>query len=253
MSQHIRLTVGVLLAIPFLTAERPAEEKSATELIRRMSEAYRAMRSSVMIRGEITRRMSRGERVMETKRGYRLIQGDTGIRADVCESRGGNSCVTYIRQSGEVVIHFSVNRSFAVLEKADPRAAGIQAALGAIQIALYGRLADLAATKYTVTSFKEKELKVNGRKRRCHHITLQPGEGEKKNWSGELWIDADSALVWRARLVKQDREAEWPLVEETVTWLETARDKEVPLEELRWKPRADAERLTRIPSGPLPH
>lgn len=252
MLGHIQLMLGVFLAAPLLTPEQPSQEKAATEMIARMSGAYRAMRSSVMVRGEITRRKSHGEIWQETKRGYRLIQTENAIRSDVCKSPQRKLCGFYLRRGSEVVICLPGSRSFAILEKTDPRADAIQAALGAIQIALYGRLADLARTNYSVTSFRETELKVNGGKKRCYHIKLRPGEGETKTWTGELWIDAESALVWRATLVKEDKNAEWPLIQETVSFLEYASGKDVPLEELEWKPPVNAERLSRVPTGPLP-
>jgi hypothetical protein len=238
-----------LLAVASCPAQQTQDTKAATDLIARMSVAYQDMRSSLMMRGELVRRKSPGERVQETKRAYRLIQGDTGLRADVCDNSRPGTCSTYILRGEEVLMYFSLSNEFTLLAKAEPGAAAIQAALGAIQIIFYSRFADLAATNYAVTSVKEADLKINGKTKTCYRIKLKPAEGESRRWSGELWIDRESAFVWRAGLTKEDREAEFPLIEETVTWSEIARGKDVPIDELAWTPPAGAKRLTRIPSA----
>ena len=237
-----------LMAVPS-GAQLPADAVSAREVIAPMSALYRAMQPSMMVRGLIDRRTSRGERSQETKREYRLLQGGGAVRADVCGTSRSQSCAIYIRRREEVVLFLPESREFAVLKKTDPAADAIQAALGRVQIALYGRFVDLAATNYRITGVKEAELKIGGQKKRCYHIKLKPGEGEKSTWTAELWIEKDSALVWRATLVRQD---EGERLEETVTWLEIKSGSDVPIAELEWRPPADAKRFERVPSGALP-
>ena len=238
---RLRLAASVVaVAAPQVLAAQPP----ATELIARMSEIYSSMRSSLMMRAEIWRRVSWGDFWREGRRRYRLIQQNDDVRLDLFGDEKVPA-VTRMRRNGNLLLYTAAFREFSEQPETDPSTQPIRDVLERFRATLYARFADLAASKPTILSSRSVQLKLRDRKMDCLHIKLRSADGAARTWSGGIWVDRDSALVWQASMVTRDESAQ--LVEERVTWQQIVTGPAVPLEELRWQPPPGTERLASFP------
>jgi hypothetical protein len=241
---HPVVIAGV--ALSFALAGIPPDEDSARAVMARTASVYADMRHSFLMRVHLSREQTWGEgQSHKIEREYRLIQVGDRIRADVLETRGP---IIMMKSGSKMLLYISLFNEYMEVAENAADAEPIHTALLRLHGTLYKRLADLAQTKYVVTSFGDSEIKAQGQRRKCYHIKFKQPPGEAQPWSGELWIDRNSSLVWRARLFK--RSAPGQFLNEEITWEEIASGPDVPAAELDWRPPADSGilRRPRIPA-----
>jgi hypothetical protein len=128
-------------------------------------------------------------------------------------------------------------------------AAPLRAALAGYQATLFARFRSLASTPHVVTSFRAVEFKAGAEKRVGYRVKIQCAECEKAKWTGELWIEQATSLVWRATLSRLEGPGAGRF-DEVVEWdeIHLLASPESRTADEAWKPPVDSQRMVHLPA-----
>lgn len=118
--------------------------------------------------------------------------------------------------------------------------------VGRLQTTLFQRFADLAHTRYAVTAYSMQNVKVGRERRLCHRLNLGPASDLPRTWKAEVWIDAETFWIHRAKL-RMEQEESRSVLEEDVRFVEIRSVVSVPGDLLDWQPPQGTGELRRIP------
>lgn len=143
-------------------------------------------------------------------------------------------------------MYVSAANEYSDQAQTDPTAEPVQDAIEQISKRLYSRFRDLDSSGSEMSSSARLvRMKVHGIAREFQRVKIRSQQPENRTWTGDLWLDLESGLIWRARLsVREDAAT---LVHEDLRWLEITSGRDVPLHELDWRAPAGVGRVDRFP------
>lgn len=236
-------SVGILICT-FWPVKSCALDESPSDLLARMSAVYADMQPSYMMHAEIWRRTSFGEQWREGRRRYRIVQKGAAMRLDLLGAE--SPIITRMRRpNGNVLMYTSAFRKYSEQPGTHSSAGPVLEVLERFRITLHARFADLAATEPVIRAAKPAQIKVGASKKDCLRIAFKTPSGLRRGWSGTVWIDRDSAVVWRATMFAQNEHSE--IIEEDITWQKIVTGEAVSAEEFDWNPPPGTERIVQFP------
>lgn len=237
----------VLFCLMALTgdAQTTADGYEADDVIAAMSQTYREMGNQYLIRAVIQKRVRYGATSREWgNREYRLVTDGVRTRAELLVAGKPNYVVTH--HDSKLSLYLAWQNGAVTLPAADARTEPMRMMVGRLQTMLYQRFADLAHTRYAVTAYSMQNVKVGRERRLCHRLNLRPASDLPQTWQAEVWIDAETFLIHRAKLQKE-QEMSRSVLDEDVRFLEIRSGVSVPSDLLDWQPPQGTGELRRIP------
>ncbi|HEU0124401.1 MAG TPA: hypothetical protein VFQ91_27980 [Bryobacteraceae bacterium] len=163
-----------------------------------MSEKYRGM-DRIFMECLVSRSEAEPLRDVWRKTGQRRYQfyaSKEGVRVDL--NGDDKSQVTRIVSSGRAIQYSSSLRQWCAGPIADfPE---IVESVQQSRNKFHSRFADLAELHPEVKGHKNENITVAGKKLKCSRIEVRSPSNLAVPWRGEVLIDVESCLVWRAKL-----------------------------------------------------
>ncbi len=215
------------------------------KLLQRAAARYkdaRGLRMECLVTRTQTERLQENHGHKIVDRRYRLWANPHDFRMDMIGEKDGQ--ITRLATGGRALIYSSYFQQFAEGDSASDEFQAVMEHLNRHRGLFYQRFADLPEFRPIVTALAPAVLKVQGRKIECQRLSFQSPPTLGSKWTGEIWVEGESGLVWRSRL-KTVRDG-WE-VDEDIRWLQIETCTDCSEQIVNWRPPEGTGRVSASP------